>query len=497
MDSRKSNISNIGVGTKLSVNEATTAIYEKYESYFEVETTDIYEEYKSYLKDDSICDCFKIYVLKKEPSPELAAELKAYYDKIAEKNQKVKKYIDKIAKDVFDHLDDEAKKYIFDHPDSTEHHMGMGMGIRNQYDLWKEQPSFLEGIHPDDLSASIVERVASYVIPNYDFDNPYYRSLYGDFTFNHLRRLFHAFYGYYPDKIIEKYENETDDGSASKRARKEVRNAVINKARFKTMCKKYGISDKNRDDLIRYVDQYNKKNWDVIPYDIGLLGSSSLDDDLRQQCLRLLKAVLDQHSQHAEDLPVFLFHQKDAVLIMVGKRGKALKRVKRFNADDEVIRKALTENGEAIQYVSKELRDKIDYIRLALSNEYSSALKMRCMIKYRDDEKIVRIALKANGRNIQYASDRLKDDMETAKYAVTHQKHWYPESTVCNLSRRLRDSEEIAFLDIRKGNASVDAYSDRLRDSDDIAKALLKTKNRFKIHMMSERICKKYIEGWD
>ncbi len=308
MDSRKSNISNIGVGRQLCANEATTAIYKKYESYFKVD----YED-----------EWLKIYTIIREPSPELIAELKAYDEKIAEKNRRVKEYIDTIAKDVFDNLDDEAKEYIFDHPNSTAHHFGMGMGIRNQYGLWKEQPSFLKGVHPDDLSAEIVERVASYIIPNYDFDSLYYRFLYDDFVFNHLRRLFHAFYGYYPDEIIEKYENEPDsDFNAAERACDEVRNAVINKDRFETMCKEYGISDQNRDELIRYVDQYNKKSWDVIPYDIGLLGSSSLDDDLRQRCLRLLQAVLDQHSQHAEDLPVFLAAQQDAMLIMESKRRK-------------------------------------------------------------------------------------------------------------------------------------------------------------------------------
>lgn len=198
-------------------------------------------------------------------------------------------YIDTIAKDVFDNLDEKSKEYIFDHPSSTEHHFGMGMGIRNHYDLWGEQPDFLRGIHPDDLSSMITERVSSYVIPNFDYSNPYYRSLYGSFAFSHIRRLYHAYYGDYPDKILEKYENEPDDESAYKKAKDEVKCAVINKARFEALCRDFGISDENKNALISYVDQYNEKNWDVIPYDIGLLGSLKLDDDSRQQYLRLLK----------------------------------------------------------------------------------------------------------------------------------------------------------------------------------------------------------------
>ena len=100
------------------------------------------------------------------------------------------------------------------------------------------------------------------------------------------------------------------------------------------------------------------------------------------------------------------------------------------------------DNGEAIQYVHKDLRYKREYLELALSSEYSATLKMRCMAKYRDDDELVKIALSANGRNIEYASARIRDDMEMAKYAITHQKSYYPESTVCNLSRRLRDNLE-------------------------------------------------------
>lgn len=114
------------------------------------------------------------------------------------------------------------------------------------------------------------------------------------------------------------------------------------------------------------------------------------------------------------------------------------------------------------------------------------------MIKYRDDAEKVWRALEANGRNIQYASKRLRDDFETAKFAVTHQKEWYPDSTVCNLSTRLRDNLEIALLDIYKGHACVDSYSRRLRDNDEVAEALIETDNGWKLYLMSKRIQEKY-----
>ena len=114
------------------------------------------------------------------------------------------------------------------------------------------------------------------------------------------------------------------------------------------------------------------------------------------------------------------------------------------------------------------------------------------MAKYRDNEDIVKIALEANGCNIEYASPRLQDDLETAKFAVTHQKRWFPDSTVRNLSPRLRDSLEIALLDIHEGHVCVGSYSERLRDSEEVAEALIETGNKCRLHLMSKRIQEKY-----
>ena len=87
--------------------------------------------------------------------------------------------------------------------------------------------------------------------------------------------------------------------------------------------------------------------------------------------------------------------------------------------------------------------------------------------------------------------------MEMAKYAITHQKSYYPESTVCNLSRRLRDNLEIALLDIKEGHGCVDDYSARLRDSEAVAEALNVSEHKWKMYMMSKRIQKLYANSDD
>lgn len=60
------------------------------------------------------------------------------------------------------------------------------------------------------------------------------------------------------------------------------------------------------------------------------------------------------------------------------------------------------------------------------------------------------------------------------------------------LSPRLRDNLELALLDIYEGSASVPYYSERLKDIDKVAKALIDTDNKWKICYMSDGIRKKY-----
>lgn len=72
---------------------------------------------------------------------------------------------------------------------------------------------------------------------------------------------------------------------------------------------------------------------------------------------------------------------------------------------------------------------------------------------------------------------------------------WMKQITNINLlfhSSRLRDDIQIVLLDVREGKASVKYYSDRLRDSEEVARALIKAGRQSKLSEMSERIQKKY-----
>ncbi len=402
------------------------------------------------------------------------------------------KFIEKIAKDVYKGLSQKDKDYLFDHPDSSENHFGLGLYIRNHYELWDAK--ICRGHHPDDMSSDIVERVSSYIIPNYDYYNTYYRYVYGsDMTY--LRRLYHSMLGEYPDNTIyEKYKDYADEQDAYNKAKKDLVNAVINLDRFNIQGTEYGLKETQIMKMVSFVDEYNAHNWKKIPYDIGLLGSKTLEEEKRNCLLNLLNSVLKEWPRIGLEMPTFVFNQKDAALVVVSNFGECLKRMPKFNSDDDIIRAALTDSGEAIQYVNKELREKPEYMRIAFSDTYSfrCALNTPCMKKYRDSDEWVKLALEANGVHIMYASQRIKGDFEMAKIAIEHDDGDSSPSAMSCLSKELRDNEELALLDITKGGADIRSYSFRLRNSEKIAKALLKTENKWKIYLMSKKIREKY-----
>lgn len=467
----------VQIGTVLYENEDTTKIYNDFSEYFTVDNED-------YL--------FEKYIICKEPSQELIKAIENYEEEIRIEVQKYNEVVTRIANKVYANLDDEKKAYIFDHPDSGSNHFGLGLYIRNHY-IYNEEYEF-DYYHPDHLSGDIVSKIASMIIDNYDFENPFYRLIYDGFSFPYLRRLYHTIFGEYPDEILRDYENLPDENNPEEMAVEKVKSKILYENRYEELIKKFRLSKKYCNEFKSFTDEYNENDsFKIIPYDIVILSSKSLDNKTRELWLNVLKFLLDEKPRLALEIPAFVFNQKDTVLLAVNAIGTSLKRFKRFNADDDVIRTALNDDGEAIQYVNKELRDNTEYVKLALSSKYGNALKMRCMISYRDNDEFVRIALATNGNNIRWASPRIKDDFETAVFAIKHQPAFEENRVAKCLSTRLKGSIELALIDINEGQAMIDNYSRKVRDSDKIAQALLASKNgKWQIHYMSKRIIEKY-----
>lgn len=124
--------------------------YGKFSDYFEIR-----KEYDWLIK----------YIVTKEPSAELINAVEAYYAKVKEKNRKHDEFVSRVAEEVYSGLSDKDKAYIFDYPDSTEHHVGLDLGVRSKY-IYGHDLDF-DYYEPDGLSSEITSRIASLVVDDY------------------------------------------------------------------------------------------------------------------------------------------------------------------------------------------------------------------------------------------------------------------------------------------------------------------------------------------
>ena len=260
-------------------------------------------------------------------------------------------FVNKVAKEVLNGLSDKDKEYIYMNPNSVAHHFGLGLMIRNKY-IYNNDNEYVSD-SPDNLSSIIVSKIASMIIENYDYKNPMCRWLYDSFEFPYYRKLYFVVNNKFPDEIVNKYKNMSDVFEAEELVIEDITANIMDVDRFKLLCERYNVSVKKCEVFINFIDNHNEKEYKKIPYDFGLLTSNRLLKETRIQLLKLLKFVLDESLDLVHEIPSFVFNQKDAVMVAVSRYGKSLKRFPEFNADPEVIAAALTNDGEAIEYVNK------------------------------------------------------------------------------------------------------------------------------------------------
>ena len=80
-------------------------------------------------------------------------------------------------------------------------------------------------------------------------------------------------------------------------------------------------------------------------------------------------------------------------------------------------------------------------------------------------------------------------------FALTHQKHFYPNSAYKSLSDELRNNKDLALLEFQAPQPSLDGFTDELLDDDDIAMKLIENEDiTWMFYKMSERIKRKYLD---
>lgn len=199
-------------------------------------------------------------------------------------------------------------------------------------------------------------------------------------------------------------------------------------------------------------------------------------------------------------LPDFAFNSRLIAKMAVSNNGFNLELFSKFNDDFEIVKSAVKDNSISIEYASPRLQNDMTIVKTALINSRMNLIfKIPCMKPYSYRTDLVKLALRANGANIAYASTSIRDNYEMAKYALKHQRDFYPDSTFCSLSERLRNDKSLAILELQSPNPSLDGFTKELLDDDEIADYIVNhMKHKYPrtiaimLQKMSKRIQKKY-----
>ncbi len=127
-----------------------------------------------------------------------------------------------------------------------------------------------------------------------------------------------------------------------------------------------------------------------------------------------------------------------------------------FRDNQDIVLLAVRKNSLAIQYASDRLKDNINVAKELVFGDIE-ALKF-ISPRLRDNEEFMIFAVKNNGSAIMYASDRLKNNYNVVKNAV-----FKSGSMIEYVSSNYKDNEEIALIAIKNSIYSYRLISDRLK----------------------------------
>jgi hypothetical protein len=137
----------------------------------------------------------------------------------------------------------------------------------------------------------------------------------------------------------------------------------------------------------------------------------------------------------------------------------------------EFMLAAVTNDGRDLEYASDILKDDRELVLVALTND-GRALQSAAA-KFKDDREIVLAAVINDGRALQYAADKFKDDKEIIIAAVTNYG-----SALIYASDKLKDDKEIMVAAITNDASALKCASDKLKDDKEIMLAAVKKDGR-------------------
>ncbi len=418
--------------------------------------------------------------------------------------------LETFAEECVEKLDDSTIEYFKMHIGYTHHHFGYGLYLRNKY-VDRVECNY----ERDSLGHEIYIHILSKIFPEFGSDIEKIKVLTDDSIFKELFACYYIKTGNIIPKDFPISEfnyvdfdryNEDDFDVVYDKWHMEYEknlNAYItpiaeclwNYNELKKQAVQDGIAEENIDSIYSLAKECLKEKAIFIPLEIVYYSKTKKLDRVTLDIINnYMTYFFQNHSRDIDILPKYIFDDREFVKNAVRSNGYTLEYAKKFRNDYEVVKIAVEDSPEAIQYASNNLKKNIDIVKTALSNsKYNLIFSLACMKKYNDDDKLVKLALRANGANICYTSRRIRDNYEMAKYALEHQRDVYPSSAYGAMSARLRDDKSLAMIELKREQPCISEFSSRLKNDDEIAEYIYKRKRiRWMMYEMSPRIRKKY-----
>lgn len=423
-----------------------------------------------------------------------------------------KDLLETFAEECIEKIDASTIEYFKMHIDYTHHHFGYGLYLRNKY---VDRVDCESDYARDNLGHEIYIHILSKIFPEFGNDFEKIKVLTDSSIF---KELFACYY-IKTDRIIPKdfpiskfnyvdfnrYDEDDFDVAYDKWHMEYEKNfnAYItpiaeylwNYNELKKQAVHDGISEENIDSIYALAKECLKEKAIFIPLEIVYYSRTKKLDRVTLDVINKYMAYFFQnHSRDIDILPKYIFDDREFVKNAVRSNGYTLEYAKKFRNDYEIVKLAVENSPRAIQFASNKLKNDIDIVKTALTNSKNTLIfELACMKKYKDDEQLVKLALKANGANICYTSRRIRDNYEMAKYALKHQRNIYPCSAYGAMSARLRDDKSLAMIELQSEHPCISEFSNRLKNDDEIAEYIYKRKRiRWMMYQMRPRIRKKY-----
>lgn len=408
-------------------------------------------------------------------------------------------FVTEVAEDCIKNMNKNDKEYLLENPCAIEYHFGYAMGIRNHYIHNRDFSEVSFWAEPDHLSTQIMHMILSRLLVEYQYDNYFIYGLYESKGFVRLRKAYKEKFGEYPVDIVIRYRDSvvSDDEfyfpeKEIKACEKEIAELVWDEKGLKIFAKSNGIPVEEIEQKIKALKKIYFKEGVYISMAVCLIPyRKKLDKESYLRCRRLLCDELKQNPKIIEYLEQDYF--VDRIIAKAALRyGFCMKYLPMYQNDEAMVKYSFSHSSRAIEYVDQRFVNDREYVKLAIQHSKNDTIMFYdCMKKYRKDKEFVYMACEIEPWNFAYIDSVFQDDFNLAKRTLLKKDindiYFY-------LSDRLKDNLELAMIQMERDYFDVEEFSERLRDSEEIADYLLKLvgKEDWAWYHMSERIKEKY-----